>query len=109
MKASVPKLPGKALRYLRALGHELKPVVMLGKEGLTDSLVAATKAALLTHELVKVKILKEAPVDRHEAGAELATAAGAVLAQVLGGTLLLYKRHPKKPKIVLPKPDPKKD
>lgn len=102
---STPPTPlsGKAVRHLRALGHDLAPVVQIGKEGLTDSVVAATNAALLRHELVKLKVQPEAPVDRKEVAAELAGLTGAALAQVLGRTFLLYKRHPKKPKIVLPK------
>jgi RNA-binding protein len=99
--AAPPKLSGSALRQLRALGHALSPVVAVGKEGVTDALVSATDAAIATHELVKVKIQREAPVDRHEAGIELAARTGSVLAQVIGRTLLLYRRHPKKPKIVL--------
>lgn len=98
------KLPGAALRHLRALGHDRKPVVMVGKEGITESLVEATRAALRTHELVKVKVQSEAPVDRHDAAQALALATESVLAQVLGRTFLLYKRAPKNPKIVLPKP-----
>ena len=97
------ELSGKAARYLRGLGHHLDPVVQIGKEGITTGLVTATKEALLAHELIKVRVLTEAPVDRKEAGEELANLAGASLAQTLGRTLLLYKRHPNKPKIVLPK------
>lgn len=96
-------LSGKAARYLRGLGHHLDAIVQIGKEGITDGVVTATRAALLAHELVKVRILQEAPVDRKEAGAELAERVGAALAQTLGRTLLLYKRHPHKPKIVLPR------
>ena len=98
-----PKLAGKAIRHLRALGHHLDPVVHVGKDGLSNAVVAATRAALRTHELVKVRIGSEAPVDRKEAGEELAKRAGAHLAQTRGRTLLLYKRHPHKPKIVLPR------
>lgn len=96
-------LSGRATRYLRGLGHHLEPIVQIGKDGITDGVVAATREALLAHELVKVRILTEAPVERKEAGAELAERAGAALAQTLGRTLLLYKRHPHKPKIVLPR------
>lgn len=96
-------LSGKAARHLRALGHDLSPVVSIGKEGLTDAVVSAASAALLTHELVKVKVQPEAPVDRKDAAAELADRTGSALAQVLGRTFLIYKKHPKKPKIVLPK------
>ena len=96
-------LPGKVIRHLRALGHHLDPVVQIGKDGITDGLVAATKEQLLAHELVKVRIAQDAPVDRRDAGEELAARAGAWLAQTLGRTLLLYKRHPHKPRIELPR------
>lgn len=95
-------LKGKAARHLRALGHDLSPIVSIGKEGVTDGLVAATRAALLAHELIKVKVQAEAPVDRKEVAAELAGLTESAVAQVLGRTFLLYKRHPKKAKIVLP-------
>jgi RNA-binding protein len=97
------KLTGKALRHLRALGHALDPVIAVGKQGVTPGLVKETQNALGTHELIKVRVMLEAPVDRRAAAEELADQTGAVLAQVVGRTFLLYKRHPKKPKIVLPK------
>jgi len=95
-------LKGKAARHLRALGHDLAPVLYVGKEGITDGVVAATKTALLTHELIKVKVQSEAPEGRKETAAQLAERTESALAQVLGRTFLLYKRHPKKPKIALP-------
>ncbi len=102
-----PKAPGAlrgvAIQHLRGLGHHTEPVVLIGKDGLGESIVVATKAALLRHELIKVKILKEAPVDRHEAAATLASESGSELVQVLGRTFLLYKRHPTKPRISLPR------
>lgn len=97
------ELTGAQARYLRGLGHHLDPIVQIGKEGITDGLVKALKEALLAHELVKVRVLQEAPIDRKDAGPELAKLAACSLAQVLGRTLLLYKRHPNKPKIVLPR------
>lgn len=95
-------IAGSGIRYLRGLGHHLDAVIQIGKDGITDALVAATNEALRTHELIKVKVGSEAPIDRKEAGPELATKTGATLAQTLGRTLLLYKRHPSKPKIEIP-------
>jgi RNA-binding protein len=100
-KPSSSPLQSAALRKLRALGHALTPVVAIGKDGLTDAVVRATDAALTTHELIKVKLQREAPVDRHEAALDLAKRTKSTLAQVIGRTLLLYRRHPKKPKIDL--------
>ena len=100
----LPKtLHGKALRHLRALGHKLDPVIAVGKGGVTAAVVKETASALEKHELVKVRVMQEAPADRHATAEDLAKQTGAVLAQTLGRTFLLYKRHPKKPKIVLPK------
>ena len=94
---------GKGIRYLRGLGHHLDPIVQIGKEGVSEAVIAATKQALLDHELVKVRVAAECPTDRKEASDELAKATGAILAQVLGRTMILYKRHPREPKIVIPK------
>jgi RNA-binding protein len=97
-------LNGKALRHLRALGHALDPVIAVGKAGVTAAVVKETQTALEKHELVKVRVMREAPADRKATAEDLAQKTGAVLAQVLGRTFLLYRKHPKKPKIVLPKP-----
>ena len=102
-KRKVGPITAADIRYLRGLGHHLDAVVQLGKDGITDGLVGALVEALRTHELVKVRVGAECPIDRKEAGPELATRSGATLAQVLGRTLLLYKRHPNKPKIELPR------
>jgi RNA-binding protein len=96
-------LSGKQRRHLRALGHHLDPLVQLGKNGLTDGIVSAVDEALETHELVKIRIGTECPDDRHDVAEKLPPLVRAELGQVLGRTLLLYRRHPKEPKISLPK------
>lgn len=96
-------LTGKQRRFLRAEAHALEPVVSLGKEGLTDSLVSAVSSALLTHELIKVRVLDNSPLERHEAAESLPKAAHAELVGLIGRILILYKRHPQKPKLVLPR------
>jgi RNA-binding protein len=96
-------LTGKQRRHLRALGHELKVVVHVGKDGIDDGLVAAVDQALTDHELIKVKVGDSAGLDRHEAAAAIATRTRSEVAQVLGYTVLLYRPHPEEPKLVLPK------
>jgi RNA-binding protein len=96
-------LSGKQRRYLRSLGHSLDPVVQLGKLGLTEAVTAAIDAALTEHELIKVRIGTECPVDRDEVKERIGPAVHGEVAQVLGRTLLVYRRHPKEPTIKLPK------
>jgi RNA-binding protein len=95
-------LTGKQRRHLRALGHALSPVAHIGKDGLSEAFVAAVDQALSDHELIKVRLLDSAALDRHDAAQELATATRSEVAQVLGATILLYRPDPEEPRIELP-------
>lgn len=95
-------LTGKQRRHLRALGHHLDPVVQLGKAGLTDGVVTAADAALERHELVKIRLGTECPDELDDVADTLSERLRAAVAQTLGRTILLYRRHPKEPKITLP-------
>ena len=89
-------LTGKQRRKLRALGHHLEPVVIVGEKGITDGLIAAVDQALHDHELIKVKFNSE---DRHEASTRLALETESEVAQVLGKTALLWRKRKEKSKI----------
>ena len=90
------KLTGKQVRHLRALGHKLKPVVMVGKQSVTAEVATACNEQLAATELIKVKILDSCPDDRKEVAASLEQMTGASVAQILGRTLLLYLQGPEK-------------
>lgn len=86
---------------LRGLGHVLRPVVLVGKEGITDGVISSIKEALIDHELVKTRLLQSCDIDKDEAAQELSERAGAVLVQRIGKTILLYAPHPTDPVISL--------
>lgn len=102
------ELDGKQRRYLRALGHNLKPVVQIGTDGATSGVTQALDAALTRHELVKVRVLAKGGADLDELAAGLAASTSSSHAQTLGRTLLFYRAHPKKPRITLPGSTPEK-
>jgi RNA-binding protein len=81
-------------RRLRSAGHGLDAFVHIGKEGTTDPVCRQLHQALDHHELVKVKIGTECPEDRFAVAERLAAEPGVEVAQILGRTLLLYKRNP---------------
>lgn len=89
-------------RHLRGLAHHLKPVVMVGQDGLKDSVLAELDAALIAHELVKVKVAAADREQRAGMVAELVAASGAELVQSIGHMATLFRRNSKKPKIALP-------
>ena len=96
-------LTGKQRRHLRALAHDLKPIVQVGKGGFVDGIVAAVFQAIADHELINIKLGEAAGLDRHEAADEIAQKTHAEVAQVLGYTLVLYRADPEDPQIKLPK------
>ena len=105
-KPAAPKAPvlaGKDKRFLRALGHALDPIVQIGKAGLTDAVKGAVDIALGDEARSKARQLTECAEDRDDAAEQLAKALSAGVAQTLGRTILLYRPHPKKPRIRLPK------
>jgi RNA-binding protein len=104
-KPSAPLVPltGKQKSYLRSLAHKLKPVVQIGHHGVTEGVLAAVEVALEQHELIKVKVASEADVDASEIAPGLEQASHSQLAQLIGHTLVLYRRREKNPKISLPR------
>jgi len=93
----------KQSAHLRGLAHHLDPIVQLGKDGLNDAVIDAVRVALLTHELVKVKLPAIEKAERKALTSALATATAAHVAGEIGRVAVLYKRHPSEPKIVLPR------
>src|SRR5947208_745870 len=97
------KLTGAQRRYLRGLASSLKPVVLIGKGGLTDTVRATVEQTLATRELIKIKFV--ALKDEKKAMImELASATGSEVVGVIGHTAALYRPHAEKEKrkITLP-------
>lgn len=94
-------------RSLRALAHHLEPVVHVGHSGITEGVVAATAEALLAHELIKVRLHE--PEDKQAMAEALASGAQAALCGLVGHTAILYRPHPKRPKVLVGKDRPAKD
>lgn len=96
-------LTGKQRRHLRALAHDLKPLVQVGKGGIDEGLVKAVDQALADHELIKVRVGEGAGLDRHEAADSIASQTRSEVAQVLGNIVVLYRADPDDPQIKLPR------
>lgn len=92
----------KQRRHLRGLAHHLKPVVMVGQKGLSEGVFNELDIALESHELVKLRISAADREERREMITALGQQSGSELIQTIGQVAVLYRRHPKKPKIKLP-------
>jgi RNA-binding protein len=93
-------LTGRQRKHLRGLAHRLDPVVHVGQHGVTDAVVAAVDAQLGAHELIKVRLHE--PDDKRGMADDLAARTGAEPCGLVGHTVILYRRHPEHPRIVVP-------
>jgi RNA-binding protein len=89
-------------KYLRRLGHDLNPVVLVGNAGLGPNLVAELDGALAHHELVKVRARVGDRESRDLLLAELAQQTRSEIVQRIGHVALFYRANPDKPRIMLP-------
>lgn len=94
-------MTGMQRKYLRGLAHAQRPVVLVGQEGLSEGVLGAIDVALTDHELIKVRLRD--PEDKKAQAKEVARLARAELCGLIGHTVILYRPHPEKPVIRLPR------
>lgn len=96
-------ITGKQRSELKRLAQEIKPTVMIGKEDITPSVIAAIDDYLSAHELVKVQIQEGSLMEPKETANEIAQELGAEFVQAIGRRFVLYRRaaDPDKRKIYI--------
>ncbi|MBU1242212.1 YhbY family RNA-binding protein [Myxococcota bacterium] len=82
-------LNGMERTRLRGEAHHLKPIVIVGENGISEGLILAVHEALCQHELIKVRM--HDPEDKHAAAEQMAAEAHAVLLGLRGHTVILYR------------------
>jgi RNA-binding protein len=94
-------LNGKQRKWLRAMAHDLQPVLQIGQHGLSDAVVLEAEQQISAHELIKVRM--RGVDDGKAMSQELAAALKAELCGTIGRTAILYRPNPDAPRIVVPK------
>ncbi|WKF84557.1 YhbY family RNA-binding protein [Lacticaseibacillus pantheris] len=85
-------LTGKQKHFLRSRAMTMKPLVNVGKNGLSDHLVQSVADAVESRELVKVSLLQTSDYGPKEVGAYLQQALpGLEIAQTIGRMVVVYK------------------
>jgi RNA-binding protein len=81
---------------LSSRAHSLKPVVWIGKEGVTDAAVNSVLEVMSKRDLIKVKVLEGAPADARDIGHKLAEKIEhAEVVRTIGRVVILYRPIPK--------------
>ena len=87
-------MKGRERADLRSEAHHLDPLVHVGKEGLSASLITSLDDILRTRELVKVRLGRNVDVKPKDAAASLALATNSEVIQVIGHTATFYRENP---------------
>ncbi|MEQ3346637.1 ribosome assembly RNA-binding protein YhbY [Peptoniphilus senegalensis] len=95
-------LTGKERAYLKGLAQNIDPLIQLGKDGINEGFLKQIDKLLEDHELVKIKVLQNAPVEVDEIVDEILEKTGAEFVQKIGKKLTIYRESKENKKIELP-------
>ncbi|MGM8870889.1 YhbY family RNA-binding protein [Psychrobacter sp. 2Y5] len=88
------QLDNETIKRLKSIGHELKPIVMIGNKGITPAISEEIDRALTDHELIKVKLPAGSKHERDIVSTEIATTANANVIHTIGRMALLLRQNP---------------
>jgi putative YhbY family RNA-binding protein len=75
---------------LRSQAHALKPVVLIGAEGLTDAVLAEIKVHLAAHQLIKIRVFGDERDERIAIYDEICDRLNAAPIQHIGKLLVIW-------------------
>ncbi len=85
-------MTSKERARLRAEANGLDPIFQIGKEGVTDAVIAQLEDTFNTRELFKIRVhLETSPEAPKEIAQRLAEATGCDIVQVIGGTIVVFR------------------
>lgn len=96
-------LTPKQKKYLTGLAHSLKPMVQVGRNGVSDAIIKEIHRSLKDHELIKVKVSSEDQEQFQAAVSLITDQLDAVLVKKIGHSIILYRESDTDPQINLPK------
>ena len=88
-------------KTLKGIANTLETKYQLGKSGITETSVDMFDKALTAHELIKIDVMKNVTTEIMELALDLSSKLKAEVVNVIGRTILLYRKNPKNPKIKL--------
>ncbi len=97
------RLTNNQKKYLRKLAHDLNPVVMIGQHGLSEAVLSELDSTMKKHELVKIKIRVDDRNKKKEMVDRIIKLSEALLVQIIGSVLVIYRPFEENPMIILPR------
>ena len=79
-------------KALKARAHPLKPVVMIADAGLSPGVRAEIERALVSHQLIKIRVASDDRESRESLSAEICASTGAAAVQHIGKILVIWRK-----------------
>jgi RNA-binding protein len=98
MNAPSNALSPSQRRELKARAHGLRPVVIVGGDGLSPAVLAEIDRALRSHELIKVRAGGADKPERERLLKEICRLTGASPVQHIGKIFVVYRKNPEPPR-----------
>jgi RNA-binding protein len=80
-------------KLIKKLSHDLKPLIRIGKNGVTPATIANIDRALKDHELIKIKYLEHKD-QKKTLTRQIIEETGSELINQIGNTATLYRESP---------------
>jgi RNA-binding protein len=93
----IEMLDKETSRRLKKQAHILKPLIRIGKNGVTEGAIVNIDAALSDFELIKIKYL-DYKEEKRQLTELITTKTGSQLVDLIGNTAILYRQNPTKKK-----------
>ena len=84
------ELTGKQKRYLRSLAVNIRPIVQIGKSGLSNEILTSIRHAADARELIKVNILQNSD-ETAKYVAAMIDEMGLNVVQIIGRNIVVFK------------------
>lgn len=92
-------LTSKERAKLRAMANGIETILLIGKGGITDNVIAQADEALTARQLIKCRVLETAMLTAREAANEIAERTASDPVQAIGTRFVLYRPDPENPLI----------
>lgn len=79
------------IKQLRTLGMQLNPLIMIGRNDITETLIKQADETIEKREIIKCAVQDGSGLTAKEAGTQLADTLHAELVQVIGNRFVLYR------------------
>ena len=79
--------------YLRSQAHNLEPVVLIGKHGITDGTIESIDRVLEARELIKIKF-REFKDEKLSLSEKIAELTNSQVVGVIGHTVIIFRQNP---------------